>query len=55
MKPFNLERAIAGDKIVTRDGRDARFIGYAPELNPWRQVVCVFDGNLYLRYVARPT
>ena len=30
-KPFNLELAIAGHPLVTRDGRDAKFIAYVPE------------------------
>ncbi len=31
MKPFSLERAIAGDPIQTRDGRPAKFIAHVPE------------------------
>lgn len=46
MKPFNLERAIAGDKIVTRDGREVRFVGYAPELGEFHRVVFVVDASL---------
>ena len=29
MKPFNLERAKAGDPVITRDGRKARFLYHA--------------------------
>ena len=30
-KPFNLELAIAGHPLTTRDGREAKFIAYVPE------------------------
>ena len=30
-KPFNLQAAINGAKLVTRDGREAKFIAYVPE------------------------
>lgn len=33
MKPFDLQKAMAGDPLVTRDGRAARFIVYVPELD----------------------
>jgi hypothetical protein len=47
MKPFDLERAKAGDPIVTRDGREAKFIAYAPKaqlLN--EQVVFLLDRRI---------
>jgi hypothetical protein len=28
MKPFNLERALAGEPVVTRDGRPVKIAGY---------------------------
>ena len=31
MKPFNLERALAGDPVVTRDGRPVKIAGYNEE------------------------
>lgn len=31
MKPFNLEAAKRGEPLVTRDGKKAKFIGYAEE------------------------
>ena len=31
MKPFNLERALAGDPVVTRDGRPVKIAGYNGE------------------------
>ena len=33
MKPFDLEAAKRGEPIVTRDGREAKFIAHVPELN----------------------
>ena len=31
MKPFNLEEALAGKPVVTRDGRKVKIAGYNPE------------------------
>lgn len=31
MKPFNLERALAGDPVITRDGREVKIAGYNPK------------------------
>ena len=31
MKPFNLEAALAGAKVVTRDGREVKIAGYNPD------------------------
>lgn len=47
MKPFNLERAIAGDPVMTRDGREVRFIAYAPQLRSHSRVL-VSIGDLLL-------
>jgi hypothetical protein len=39
MKPFNLERALAGDPVVTRDGRPVKIAGYNSNVNPYYQVI----------------
>lgn len=39
MKPFNLEEAKAGKAVVTRDGREVRFIAHVPEANESQQVI----------------
>ncbi len=48
MKPFNLERAIAGDPLVTRDGREVKEFHYfshaSATLEPVRAVV---GGSVY--------
>lgn len=31
MKPFNLEEALAGKPVVTRDGKPAKIVGHNPE------------------------
>ena len=31
MKPFNLEAALAGAKVITRDGRPVKIAGYNPD------------------------
>lgn len=43
MKPFDLAAAQKGDRIVTRDLREARFIGYVPETNSSYKVVATVD------------
>lgn len=40
MKPFDLQAAMRGEPIVTRDGRKAKFVAYVPEAEePSRLVV----------------
>jgi hypothetical protein len=34
MKPFNLEAALNGAKVVTRDGREVKIAGYNPDALP---------------------
>ncbi len=46
-KPFNLERALAGDKVVTRDGREITEIYYFKTLPDAFPVVSVIDGSLF--------
>lgn len=45
MKPFDLERAKAGAKLVTRDGREARFVAHVPECHQDYRVVAVIGGD----------
>jgi len=51
MKPFNLERAIAGDPIVTRDGRPAQILAHdlsRRSLHPYfadKMIVAVGSGD----------
>jgi hypothetical protein len=33
MKPFNLQAALAGAKVVTRDGREVKIAGYSKDVN----------------------
>lgn len=44
MKPFNLEEAKAGKPLITRDGRDAKFIAHVPECAPSFRLICLIDG-----------
>lgn len=44
MKPFDLEAAMRGEPIVTRDGRKAKFIGYVPEAVGTEKVVALVAG-----------
>ncbi|MET3232230.1 UNVERIFIED_ORG: hypothetical protein ABIC54_004435 [Burkholderia sp. 1263] len=44
MKPFDLKKAIAGDPLVTRDGRSARLIGHAPEFEESSRVIVAIEG-----------
>jgi ribosomal protein S16 len=39
MKPFNLERALAGDPVVTRDGRPVKVAGYNPDAKLSQKVI----------------
>jgi hypothetical protein len=34
MKPFNLEKALAGEPVITRDGRRVKIAGYNEEIYP---------------------
>lgn len=40
-KPFNLQAAINGAKLVTRDGREAKFIAYVPEARAYCRVIAM--------------
>lgn len=43
LKPFNLERAIAGDPVVTREGRKVLEIYYFKKIKHSQPVVCVLE------------
>jgi hypothetical protein len=45
LKPFNLERALAGDPIVTRDGRKVTEIYYFKTCTEVNCIVCIIDGE----------
>ena len=46
MKPFNLEQALAGKPVVTRDGRPVKIAGYNPDAKPQWKLAAWVDGNL---------
>lgn len=45
MKPFDLEAAKRGEPLVTRDGREAKFIAHVPELGENNRVVVLIEGR----------
>ena len=47
MKPFDLEAAMSGEPIVTRDGRKAKFVVHVPEAKNDQQVVLLVEGGLW--------
>jgi hypothetical protein len=47
MKPFDLERAKAGDPIVTRDGRKAKFIAHIPEADKQQRIIVLVGKDVY--------
>ena len=38
-RPFNLEEALAGKPVVTRDGRSVKIAGYNPEAEKYETVI----------------
>jgi hypothetical protein len=50
--PFNLEKAKAGHPLVTRDGRDVKFLAYVLEVSGLYPVVCFIDGDSYVNTFA---
>jgi hypothetical protein len=51
MKPFDLERAMAGDPICFRNGTPAKFIAYVPEAPNHQQIivlVCEPTGKTFI-------
>ncbi len=45
MKEFDLQKALAGEKVVTRDGRDVKILGYNEKMQD--QVIGWIDGMAY--------
>jgi hypothetical protein len=39
MKPFNLERALAGEPVITRDGRPVKIAGYNEEAGISQKII----------------
>ena len=51
MKPFNPERALAGDPVVTRDGREVKDLRHLPSSTvECCRVVAVVNGRVKLYY-----
>ena len=50
-KPFDLIAAMNGAKLVTRDGREAKFIAYVPEARAYCRVIAMLpDGDVRSYY-----
>lgn len=47
MKPFDLEKALAGDPVVTRDGKKVTEIIHLKTVPPSRSIIFVFDGRAH--------
>jgi hypothetical protein len=39
MKPFDLKKALAGEPVITRDGRPVKIAGYNPDAADYSQVL----------------
>lgn len=50
MKPFNLQEALAGKPVVTRDGRKVTELHYFATALPSEQLVYVADGKLHYQF-----
>jgi len=48
--PFNLEAAKKGAKLVTRDGRNAKFIAHIPEASNGCRVIAMIEGEFTARF-----
>lgn len=46
LKPFNLEAALKGEKVVTRDGREVKDIAHLPSSKSGYVVAGVLDGDI---------
>lgn len=47
MKPFNLEKCIAGEKVVTRDGREFKFGAYNKDAHEYHRLVGWVNGECF--------
>lgn len=45
MRPFDLEAAKRGEPIITRDGREAKFIAHVPEAKEEHRVIVLVERN----------
>ena len=52
MKPFDLEAAKRGEPIMTRDGREAKFIAHVPEAAAAQQIVYLVEGEIKTNWVT---
>ena len=51
LKPFDLQKALAGDPVVTRDGRKVtEIIEFKTACNTLQNTVAVIDGHFYSFY-----
>ena len=48
MKPFDLKKAIAGKKVVTRDGHEVTEFYYLPTVTSRFSICAVINGEAYL-------
>ena len=46
-QPFNLEKAISGQPVITREGSIAKFIAYVPEARANGQVLFLINGVVF--------
>lgn len=47
MKPFDLEAAMRGEPLVTRDGRKAKFVAYVQQ-SKGEKVIALIDGDVFM-------
>ena len=47
MEPFDLEAAKRGEQIVTRDGREAKFIAHVPEATSVYRVIVLVQNIIF--------
>ncbi len=52
LKPFNLEKALAGEKVVTRDGRNVVEIVKLNKTEVSRSVIAVIEGQTWYAYTV---
>lgn len=48
MKKFDLQAAKSGAPIVTRDGREAKFIAHVPEIDEDKRLLILINGDSHL-------
>lgn len=49
-KPFDLDAAKAGKPIVTRDGRQVKFVAHVPDAIPQNRLVTLVGKHLYIHF-----